>query len=156
MEAVIFIGIQASGKSTFYFERFSATHTRINLDTLKTRRRERAVLQSCIREGRPFVVDNTNVLERERALYIPIAIQAGFQVTGYFFQTPLNDALLRNRQREGKTCIPDRGIIGKYRVLQPPRFEEGFDRLYSVAVLQPGGFSVWDWSPENAKTGLRF
>jgi hypothetical protein len=34
MEAVILTGIQAAGKSTFYQERFSGTHVRINLDML--------------------------------------------------------------------------------------------------------------------------
>jgi transcriptional regulator with XRE-family HTH domain len=37
VEAIIFVGIQASGKSTFYRERFFDTHLRINLDMLKTR-----------------------------------------------------------------------------------------------------------------------
>ena len=41
MEAVILIGIQGSGKSTFYRERFFDTHVRINLDMLKTRQREK-------------------------------------------------------------------------------------------------------------------
>jgi predicted kinase len=41
MEAVILIGIQGSGKSTFCRERFFNTHIRINLDMLKTRHRER-------------------------------------------------------------------------------------------------------------------
>ena len=36
MEAVLFVGLQASGKSTFYRERFFRTHVRINLDMLKT------------------------------------------------------------------------------------------------------------------------
>lgn len=40
MEAVILCGIQASGKSAFYSERFFHTHVRINLDMLRTRRRE--------------------------------------------------------------------------------------------------------------------
>ena len=39
MEAVVFTGIQASGKSTFYRERFFHTHLRISLDLLKTRGR---------------------------------------------------------------------------------------------------------------------
>ncbi|MBN1315005.1 MAG: hypothetical protein JXA42_06040 [Anaerolineales bacterium] len=37
MQAVIFIGIQATGKSTFFKERFFNTHVRISLDLLKTR-----------------------------------------------------------------------------------------------------------------------
>jgi hypothetical protein len=43
-QAVIFIGVQASGKSTFYMDRFFRTHMRINLDMLHTRNRERLLL----------------------------------------------------------------------------------------------------------------
>ena len=42
MEAVILIGIQGAGKSTFYKDRFFNTHVRINLDMLKTRHREKS------------------------------------------------------------------------------------------------------------------
>ncbi len=97
MEAVIFIGIQASGKSTFYQERFFKTHVRINLDMLKTRRREDILLDACLQAQQPFVVDNTNVLRREREKYIQKAREAGFHVIGYYFETSLPDALRRNR-----------------------------------------------------------
>jgi len=40
VEAVIFMGLQGAGKSTFYRERFFATHLRISLDMLKTRHRD--------------------------------------------------------------------------------------------------------------------
>jgi hypothetical protein len=40
MEMVLFIGIQAAGKSSFYLERFFRTHVRVNLDMLKTHYRE--------------------------------------------------------------------------------------------------------------------
>ena len=40
MEMVLFVGIQATGKSSFYLERFFRTHVRINLDMLKTHHRE--------------------------------------------------------------------------------------------------------------------
>jgi hypothetical protein len=36
MHAILLIGLQASGKSTFFRERFSDTHVRINLDMLRT------------------------------------------------------------------------------------------------------------------------
>jgi hypothetical protein len=35
MEAVLFVGNQATGKSGFYLERFFRTHVRINGDMLK-------------------------------------------------------------------------------------------------------------------------
>ena len=80
-EAVIFTGVQAAGKSTFYRERFFETHVRINMDMLRTRRRERLLLDACLAGRQPFVVDNTNVLAAERARYIEPARAAGFIVT---------------------------------------------------------------------------
>lgn len=152
MEAVIFIGIQGTGKSTFYKERFYDTHVRINLDMLRTRYREDILLEACIRARQPFVVDNTNVLERERARYIQLAKPAGFQITGYYFQSRLQDALQRNEQRAGKAVIPLRGVLAKYRQMQRPRFAEGFDRLYYVSIDPAVGgtslnhFVVTEWS----------
>ena len=121
MEAIIFIGIQAVGKSTFYQERFFATHVRINLDMLKTRPREALLLQACIAARQPFVVDNTNILKRDRARYIELTRPAGFRIVGYYFQSRLQDALQRNRQRTGKANIPDMGVIAKHRRLERRR-----------------------------------
>ncbi len=146
MEAVIFIGIQATGKSTFYKERFFDTHVRINLDMLHTRRREDILLEACIRAKQPFVVDNTNVLASERAKYIVLARSAGFTVTGYYFQSRLADALLRNQQRLGKALIPDRGIRAKYHRMQRPSYAEGFDRIYNVSIDPNGRFNVQEWN----------
>ena len=42
--AIVFIGIQASGKSTFYREQFSRL-VHINLDTLHTRNKENELLK---------------------------------------------------------------------------------------------------------------
>lgn len=60
MEAVIFCGVQASGKSGFYRERFFRTHVRVSLDLLRTRHREKLFLHLCLESGQRFVVDNTN------------------------------------------------------------------------------------------------
>ncbi|MFZ6030431.1 MAG: AAA family ATPase [Chloroflexota bacterium] len=149
MEAVILIGIQAAGKSTFYKEHLFATHVRINLDMLKTRPREMALLQACIATGQPFVVDNTNVLKRERARYIEIARPARFRVVGYYFQSRLQDALERNRQRSGKANIPEKGAIAKHRRLEIPSYAEGFDQLFYV-MIDPisSEFVVKEWQDE--------
>jgi len=48
MQAIIFTGIQAAGKTSFYLERFFRTHVRINLDMLRTRHREWLLLNACI------------------------------------------------------------------------------------------------------------
>jgi predicted kinase len=40
MQAVIFIGIQGSGKTSYYAAHFLKTHMRLSLDMLKTRNKE--------------------------------------------------------------------------------------------------------------------
>jgi hypothetical protein len=47
MEMIILIGIQASGKTSFYKERFFNTHIRISNDLLKTKNREVQLLDYC-------------------------------------------------------------------------------------------------------------
>jgi len=134
MEAVIFIGIQASGKSTFYQQHFFKTHLRINLDMLKTRHREDLLLRACIEARQSFVVDNTNVLKSERARYIALAKPYGFEVIGYYFKSRLAQALQRNSQRTGPENIPAIGVVSKARRLEIPTYAEGFDRLVYVAI----------------------
>jgi predicted kinase len=144
MEAVILIGIQGAGKSTFYLQRFLDTHIRINLDMLKTRYREQVFLQACLLAKQPFVVDNTNVLASERAQYIVPAREAGFRIVGYYFPVPVRHAIGRNQKREGKKKIPVKGILGTYKRLQPPRREEGFDVLHCVTVTETNEFLLAD------------
>jgi predicted kinase len=149
MEAILFIGIQAVGKSTFYKERFFATHVRINLDMLKTRHREQLLLQACIAAKQPFVVDNTNIFKCDRARYIEAVRPAGFRIVGYYFQSRLQDAIQRNRQRSGAAQIPEKGVVAKYQRLEIPHYSEGFDKLYYV-VIDPATsqFLVREWEDE--------
>ena len=80
MQAIIFIGIQGTGKSTFYREYFLDTHIRINLDMLKTRYREKIIFQACLESKQKLVVDNTNPTVEDRKKYIISAIEHHFQV----------------------------------------------------------------------------
>ena len=139
---MIFCGIQAAGKTTFYKERFFATHVRLSLDLLRTRRRERILLEACLAAKQPFVVDNTNVTRSERAAYIGPARAAGFRVVGYFFATDPKAAFARNRLRPGKAAVPAAGVFGTQKRLQVPSMDEGFDALYRVELVEPGGFEV--------------
>jgi len=132
MDAVIFAGIQGSGKSTFYRERFFDTHVRVSLDLLGTRHREALFLKACLGSGQRFVVDNTNPRVEDRAPYIAAAKAAAFRVAGYFFETTIKDALRRNAKRAGKAVIPIPGVIGSFKRLEAPTWAEGFDVLYRV------------------------
>jgi predicted kinase len=141
MEAVLFCGIQATGKSSFYRERFFRTHVRINLDMLGTRHREALLLRACLEGKQPFVVDNTNISAQDRARYIAAARNAGFRVIGFYFASPLAEALRRNETRAHKERIPPAAIVAAHKRLQLPSRAEGFDELYCVRVTD-GGFAV--------------
>lgn len=90
MELVLLVGIQASGKWSFYKKQFADTHVRINLDMLRTRNRERIIFQACLQAKQPMVVDNTNPTKKDRARYIIPAREAGFKVIGYYFPSRQN------------------------------------------------------------------
>lgn len=146
MEAILFIGIQGSGKSTFFKQTFSDTHIRINLDMLKTRHREGILIDACLKAKQPFVVDNTNVDRKMRQKYIEKAREVGFSVSGYYFQSNISDCLQRNQARKAK--IPEKGVISTYNKLEIPAPDEGFDRLQYVRISPDGQFTVERWKDE--------
>ncbi len=141
----MFCGIQASGKSTFYRERFFDTHVRISLDLLRTRHRERVLLAACLETRQPFVVDNTNPTVAERARYVAPALAAGFRVVGYFFAADPKAAFARNQRRVGRAAVPPAGLFGTQQRLQPPTLTEGFARIDRVELVEPVGFHVTPW-----------
>ena len=147
MEAIILCGIQATGKSTFCRERFFSTHVRLNLDMLRTRHREEVLLQACLSAKQPFVVDNTNVTRAERERYVVAAKNAGFRVIGYYFESRVSDALVRNATRLPEMQISERGVKGTAGRLERPAAAEGFDELYYVRI-EAAGFTVEAWRDE--------
>jgi predicted kinase len=147
MEALIFIGLQASGKSSFYRERFFSTHVRISLDLLRTRHRERRMLSLCLETQQPFVIDNTNPTREDRRRYIDAARSAGFEIVGYYFSGRIAECLLRNQQRSHP--VPDVGLLATARKLQLPSMDEGFDYLNFVR-LDASGFVTDDWRATNS------
>lgn len=53
----------------------------------------------------------------------------------------------RNSLRTGKMKIPEKGIYGTLKRLEPPSYTEGFDQLYYVRIDGPGSFAVREWLP---------
>lgn len=145
--AIIFTGIQASGKSTFYKQYFSPDFVHINLDTLHTRYQEAKRLEACLQQNLSFVVDNTNPTCADRKKYIEAAKEHGYKVLGYFFQSIIKDCTGRNSERSGKAKVPDKAIVYTSNRLELPRYEEGYDQLYFVSI-RDGGFHVEPWKEE--------
>ncbi len=148
MEAIIFVGIQGAGKSTFFKGKFFDTHIRINLDMLRTKNRERLIFEACLEAKQKFVIDKTNLMREDREKYITGAKSFGFKIIGYYFQTNLEKAIERNNQRAGKAKIPDKGLFSSFKRLQIPQFDEGFDELFYVSINEENRFVVEDWKNE--------
>lgn len=137
-ECVILIGLPGAGKTTFYRERFAATHDHVSKDLMRgirkpSRRQEQLVAES-LSNGHSVVVDNTNPSVAGRRPLIALARAHGAAVTGYYFPAEAADALRRNRTREGRERVPDVAIFAIRRQLEPPSTAEGFDRLFTVRV----------------------
>lgn len=150
MECVILIGLPASGKTTFYRERFAATHDHISKDLMRSarkpqQRQERLLIES-LSGGRSAVVDNTNPTVAVRAPIIALARAYGAEVVGYYFPADPADALRRNRAREDRARVPDVAIFAARKRLEAPSLAEGFDRLFVVRLNEAERrFEVTEW-----------
>ncbi len=149
MEVVILIGLQASGKSTFYRLRFAGTHALVSKDLYPSarnkQRRQMLELTAALEAGKSVVVDNTNSSMEVRAPLIEIARAHHASVTGYYFHSRVSDCIERNRARAQEERVPDVAIYATVSKLQTPRVQEGFDALYFVRQADGGDFVVEEW-----------
>lgn len=132
------MGLPGAGKTSFYQERFAATHDHVSKDLFRNnrrpQRRQEALVADALAGGRSVVVDNTNPDAAVRAPLIDLARQHAATVTGFYFPTTAADAVRRNRAREGRQRVPDVAIFAARKRLEPPTRDEGFDRLFEVRL----------------------
>jgi predicted kinase len=138
-ELIIFVGLQASGKSTYYQANFAATHVHVSKDLMKgTRNRDAIQLQmieEALSEKRSVVVDNTNPTPAARAPLIALGKKHHARVIAYYFETTVKDAVARNRRREGKARVPDVALFVSAKKMVPPGLAEGFDEVRVMAPI---------------------
>lgn len=141
LELIIFVGLQAAGKSSYYREHLAATHMHVSKDLMTNTRdrdaKQMKMIEQELRAGRSVVVDNTNPTPAVRAPLIALGHRLGARVLGCFFDATVKDAVARNRLREGKARVPDVAIYVTARKLVRPSFDEGFDEVRVIAALPP-------------------
>jgi predicted kinase len=150
MELVIFIGLQGSGKSTFYQMHFAATHAYVSKDVLRNNRRparrQLQLVEEALQAGHSVVVDNTNPAVEDRAELIRLGHQYGAEVISYYFEVQVKKSLERNQQRDGKARVPNIAIFVTAKKLARPTYAEGFDKLFSVRTGDDFTFEISDAS----------
>lgn len=140
------IGIPASGKSSFCRSKPFMGKV-ISLDVVKTRARERRLIDEAFEHRADLTIDNTNVTRAERAKYIGRARERGYRVVGFYMQSVLKDCLERNRRRTGAARVPDLAILNKAKLLEMPSRDEGFDELWYVS-MKNGTFNEQAWKEQ--------
>jgi predicted kinase len=135
-EVVVFCGLQGSGKSTFFRQRFAATHVLVSRDLFRNHprpsRRQAELIEAALADGRSVVVDNTNPTPADRAAVLAIARAHGVRATCFYFGRDIRAAIARNARREGRARVPVVGILATAKRLVPPRADEGFDAVWEV------------------------
>lgn len=142
MEAVFLIGVQGSGKTSFYRERFFDTHMRISRDMLKTRDREALLIGACFAARQAFVLDNTNLVAAERAPYVTRAKAAGYRTIAYWLRVEIRAAIARNSKRTDKKPLPVPALLRSHKLLEPPTVSETFDKIFVVTLDKERNFVV--------------
>ncbi|HEX7192636.1 MAG TPA: ATP-binding protein [Thermoanaerobaculia bacterium] len=133
LELIIFVGLQGSGKTTWYREHFGATHVHVSKDLMPNARnrdrRQQQQIEEALAGGRSVVVDNTNPSLESRAPLIALGHRHRARVIAIYFEAHVPTSLSRNRTREGKARVPEVAIFRTKKQLVPPSLEEGFDEV---------------------------
>ena len=142
MEAIMFVGLPACGKSTYYHNNLKNTHIRISNDLLKTKSRERKLFEYCFDTKMPLCIDNTCITKEVRAKYLHMLKEAGYIVKCYFFKPNVNRSVRWNDKREGLEHLPKVAIYSKVKSLEAPDIVEGFDELHVIDYKEGKVISV--------------
>jgi predicted kinase len=157
LTVVILVGLQGSGKTTFFHRHLGESYAHISMDLLRNNRlparRQLDLLRAALASGRSAGADNTNPTVADRAALIALAREYGARVDGYYFDPDVRGSLERNRGRDGKGRVPDAAIFATRKRLQPPTYAEGFDELYRVRIGPEGVFEIQPIEQSEAADG---
>jgi predicted kinase len=140
--------LQATGKTTFYRQRFADGYTHISIDLLRNNppaRRHAQLIEQALQAGESVVVDNTSPTAEVGAPLIALGKQYRYAIAGYYFPPEVAASIKRNAGREGKAKVPPVAIYTTRKKLQPPSNAKGFDRLYCMRIAEDGPFQVQPW-----------
>ncbi len=143
---MIFVGLPASGKSTFFQTHFAATHRHVSKDLMPNVRnrdpRQRGLIAAALTHRQSVVVDNVNASAAERAHLVALGRAHGGRIIGYHFDARVSERLERNTSRSGKQRVPDVAIYVAAKRLEVPTYAEGFDYLYRVRQVGQSDYEI--------------
>jgi predicted kinase len=147
LDVAVLVGLQASGKSTFYAQCLAGRYDLVSKDLFprgarNKQRRQMRLVEEALASGRPVAVDNTNPSPEEWGPLVDLAHAHDATVTAYWFPPDLTGSLRRNAAREGRDRVPDIGVLATLKRLRRPSAADGFDGVREVRFDGRGGFDV--------------
>lgn len=131
---IIFCGLAASGKSSFYrYHLEEHGNVYINLDTLKSATKCMSMAKKCFATKENCVIDNTNVDKASRAKWIDLCKKSNVIPIVLYFKLPLKHIFHNNKYRKltNRTTVSDVVIYTQNKKFEPPSLEE-CPSLYEV------------------------
>lgn len=141
MEIIVFCGIQASGKTTYYVKHLLNSHCRVSMDLLNTRKKEKKFLDFYLSNQQDIVVDNTNPTQRVREEYTSVAREKKYRTICYYFKSTFSESVERNSMRSGKAKVPEVAIKSTKKIFEIPGPVEDFDEIWEVVLLPDGSYN---------------
>lgn len=146
---IVLVGLQAAGKTTFFRERFAASHVHVSKDNFPNarnrERRQARLIEEALRAGRDVVVDNTNPSRVVRAPIVALGRALGGRLLAYWFDAELAACRARNGLREGKGRVPEVALRRTVALLEAPTRGEGFERIWRVRLREGANFEVEEY-----------
>ncbi|UGY93939.1 ATP-binding protein [Streptomyces gobiensis] len=147
LDVAVLVGLQASGKTTFYEQCLSGHYTLVSKDLFprsarNKQQRQMRLVEEALTAGRSVAVDNTNPSPEEWDPLVALIHAHDATVTAYWFPPDVTGSLQRNAPREGRDQVPDVAIFATLNRLREPSFSDGFDTVLEVRFDGQGGFEV--------------
>ncbi|NKZ05602.1 ATP-binding protein [Actinomadura latina] len=151
-ELAILIGLQASGKTTFY-RRHLAGHVHVSKDLFprgarRKQARQLRLISEALEQDRDVAVDNTNPSPDEWQPLITVGRRHRAHIVGYWFPPDVALSMRRNAVRPPEIQVPDVGVYAALKRLRRPRPSDGFDALFTVVPAADGAFDVKEMTDE--------
>lgn len=139
-EIVIFVGLPASGKTTFYHRHFAESHQLVSKDIMPRSaskdKRQREEIEAALSAGLSVVVDNTNPTVAAREPLVALGRRFGARVVAIEFLATTRESIVLNRHRLGAARVPQVAIFTAAKKYQRPTMEEGFDEIRTVRPVE--------------------
>ncbi|WP_308406664.1 ATP-binding protein [Streptomyces sp. AC555_RSS877] len=146
-EVVVLVGLQASGKTTFYERCLKGRFALVSKDLFprgarRKQDRQMRLVEEALAAGLSVAVDNTNPSPEDWRPLVDAGHARGATVTAYWFPPDLAESLRRNAARMGRARVPEIGVLATMKRLRRPSRDEGFDAVFDVRCDGRGGFDV--------------